>query len=146
MAIPLNELMKEIDGLLGEANEELEDLINKSSTIDLTLPDFEKASCKKVLYDNYARVVNFNGQCAQSIMKINKLLLTIKDIQNQIVSSDAYNYNIIQQFNMNIKVSTQKVKDNLTNVQDFKNSMDAILKFYNNLSFILTSPYLRDNI
>ena len=48
MAIPLNELMKEIDGLLGEANEELEDLINKSSTIDLTLPDFEKASCKKV--------------------------------------------------------------------------------------------------
>jgi hypothetical protein len=47
---------------------------------------------------------------------------------------------------MNIKNSTTKVKENLNNVQDFKNSLDAILKFYNNLSFILTSPYLRENI
>jgi hypothetical protein len=70
----------------------------------------------------------------------------IKNIQNQIVTSDAYNYNVIQQFNMNIKNSTTKVKENLNNVQDFKNSLDAILKFYNNLSFILTSPYLRENI
>jgi len=146
MATSLSDILKEVDSLLTEANSELLDLIESSSSIDLTLPSFEDASSKKCLYDSYAKIVNFNASCAQSVMKVNRLLLTIKDIQNQIISSDAYNYNVIQQFNLNVKNSTTKVKENLSNVQDFKNSLDAILKFYNNLSFILTSPYLRENI
>lgn len=140
----LNEVMREVDNLLSDANKELEDLIIKSSEINLELPSFDEASCKQILYKYYSEIVNFNSACSQSIMKVNKLLLTIKDIQNQIISSDAFNYNIIQQFNMNVKSSTSKIKDNLNNVQDFKNSLDAILKFYSNLSFILTSPYLRE--
>lgn len=146
MATPLSDILKEVDSLLADANNELIKLIEDSSKIDLTLPSFDDASSKKCLYDSYSKIVNFNASCAQSIMKVNRLLLTIKDIQSQIVSSDAYNYNVIQQFNMNIKNSTSKIKDNLQNVQDFKNSLDAILKFYNNLSFILTSPYLRESI
>jgi len=146
MATSLSDILKEVDSLLTEANNELLSLIDNSSSIDLTLPDFDDASSKRCLYDSYAKIVNFNSSCSQSIMKVNRLLLTIKDIQNQIVSSDAYNYNVIQQFNMNIKTSTAKVKENLQNIQDFKNSLDAVLKFYNNLSFILTSPYLRENL
>lgn len=146
MATPLSDILKEIDALLNESNLELTKLIEESSDIDLTLPSFDDASSKRCLYDSYAKIVNFNASCSQSIMRVNRLLLMIKDIQNQIVTSDAYNYNVIQQFNMNIKNSTTKVKENLNNVQDFKNSLDAILKFYNNLSFILTSPYLRENI
>lgn len=142
----INAIMKEIDALLSEANTELEDLINESSSINLELPSFDDASCKQTLYLSYANIVNFNSKCSQSLMRINKLLLTIKDIQNQIVASEAYNYNVVQQFNLNIKNSTTKIKDNMNNVQDFKNSLDAILKFYNNLSFILTSPYLREKI
>ena len=146
MATPLSDILKEVDNLLNESNLELTKLIEDSSDIDLTLPSFDDASSKRCLYDSYAKIVNFNASCSQSIMRVNRLLLMIKDIQNQIVTSDAYNYNVIQQFNMNIKNSTTKVKENLNNVQDFKNSLDAILKFYNNLSFILTSPYLRENI
>lgn len=146
MATPLSDILKEVDNLLNESNLELTKLIEESSDIDLTLPSFDDASSKRCLYDSYAKIVNFNASCSQSIMRVNRLLLMIKDIQNQIVTSDAYNYNVIQQFNMNIKNSTTKVKENLNNVQDFKNSLDAILKFYNNLSFILTSPYLRENI
>jgi hypothetical protein len=146
MATPLSDILKEVDALLNESNLELTKLIEESSDIDLTLPSFDDASSKRCLYDSYAKIVNFNASCSQSIMRVNRLLLMIKDIQNQIVTSDAYNYNVIQQFNMNIKNSTTKVKENLNNVQDFKNSLDAILKFYNNLSFILTSPYLRENI
>ena len=142
----ISNIMSEIDLLLDDANKELVDLVNKSTNIDLTLPDFDDASAKRVLYNKYALIVNFNSECAQSIMKINRLLLSIKDIQNQLSSSNAYNYNVIQQFNLNIKNATQRVNDNLSNVENFKKSMDAILKFYNNLSFILTSPYLRDNI
>ena len=142
----INSIMKEIDALLSEANTELEDLINESSSINLELPSFDDACHKQTLYQSYAEVVNFNSKCSQSLMRINKLLLTIKDIQNQIVASEAYNYNVVQQFNLNIKNSTTKIKDNMNNVQDFKNSLDAILKFYNNLSFILTSPYLREKI
>ena len=146
MTNSISNVMKEIDILLDDANKELVDLINKSTEIDLTLPNFDDAMAKRVLYDNYSKIVNFNSDCAQSIMKINRLLLSIKDIQNQLASSSAFNYNVIQNFNLNIKTSTQRVNDNLANVEDFKKSMDAILKFYNNLSFILTSPYLRDNI
>ena len=45
----LNEVMREVDNLLSDANKELEDLIIKSSEINLELPSFDEASCKQTL-------------------------------------------------------------------------------------------------
>ena len=77
MATPLSDILKEIDALLNESNLELTKLIEESSDIDLTLPSFDDASSKRCLYDSYAKIVNFNASCSQSIMRVNRFLLML---------------------------------------------------------------------
>lgn len=141
----IDEAIKIIQTTSKECRQELQGCLDVALATDISLPSFDKIQSKRVLYTKYSDIISLNNNIGSSLLSSRKLVLTIKELRAVIVENQSINYNLIKTYKNKIDRELEAINDLISSLTEFKQSLDATLRFYQSLQYILTTYKLGDD-
>ena len=139
VVINYDEAVKQIQIISKEARSELLTITNKALATDTTIPDFKDVQNRRVLYEKYGSIVSLNDEIGVALLSVKKLTLSIKELRLAILENKTINYNVTKVYKDRIDKELESIKELTSSLTEYKQSLDATLRFYNSLQFILTT-------
>lgn len=140
----IDETLKKVTQICSLLNKELDSIIKDSLSVDLTLPSYEDVKSRKVLYTKYAEVINLNNRIGTSLLTSHKLLLTLKELRQEVSNNKAIQFSVIVVYKDRITREIDSLTEKIKVVTDFKQSLEQTLRFYQSLQYILSSYRMED--
>ena len=135
----IDEAIKVIQETSKECKQELRDCLNLALATDISIPDYDKIKSRRVLYTKYADIVTLNNNIGCTLLSARKLLLTIRELKSVVVDSQSVNYNLAKTYKIKIDKEVESLNELLSSLTEFKQSLDATLRFYSSLQYVLTT-------
>lgn len=140
----LENTIKQFNSLSSNLKGDLDSLINEILSTDLTLPTYDKAVSKKVLYTSYAGVVDLNNRVGATLLMSHKLLLSLKELKRELCQNKNVNFNVISVYKDRVTNEIDSLSEKVKAVTEYKQSLEQTLRFYQSLQYILSSYRMED--
>lgn len=140
----IDETLNKVGLICKQMNYELDSIIKDSLSVDLTLPSFDKVKSRRVLYDSYVNIINLNNKIGSSLLTSHKLLITLKELRQDIINNKAIQFSVITVYKDRVTREIDILNEKIKIVTEFKQSLEQTLRFYQSLQYILSSYRMED--
>lgn len=135
----VDELINKASLIVDNVNKDLDSLISKSVNTDISIPDYDDIKSRKIFYTKYSNIITLNSDIARQLLLANKLILSLKDIVNEIANTTTIQYSLVAKYRDTLNNQVSKLNEKVEIINEFKRSLEHTLKFYNSLQYILSS-------